>query len=56
MQSITKPSELKNKPDCTCKHKLTGTGAVFYQSLGWLYCANCKGVQPIRKPIDTNKE
>ena len=36
---------------CSCKHELSGTGAVFFQSLGVIYCNECKGHQPIRKPI-----
>lgn len=36
---------------CSCKHELSGTGAVFFQSLGIIYCNECKGQQPIRKPI-----
>ena len=36
---------------CQCNHKLQGTG-VFYQSVGLIQCAACKGWQPIRKPIE----
>lgn len=36
---------------CSCKHELSGTGAVFFQSLGIIYCNECKGQQQIRKPI-----
>lgn len=36
---------------CECDHKLQGTGAVFFQSIGWLYCVNCRGWQRIRKPV-----
>lgn len=36
---------------CSCKHELSGTGAVFFQSLGIIYCNECRGHQPIRKPI-----
>lgn len=35
---------------CEHDHKLQGTG-VFYQSVGLLQCAECKGWQLIRKPI-----
>ena len=35
---------------CEHDHKLMGT-AVFYQSVGLLQCAECKGWQLIRKPI-----
>ena len=37
---------------CRCDHKLQGTGAVFYQSTKLLQCANCKGWQMVRKPIE----
>ena len=36
---------------CRHKHKLQGTGAVFFQSIGWLQCNRCKGWQRIRKSI-----
>lgn len=36
---------------CRHKHRLQGTGAVFYQSVDLLQCARCKGWQEIRKPI-----
>lgn len=36
---------------CECKHEIGGSGAIFFQSLGILYCNECKGTQPIRKPI-----
>ena len=37
---------------CGCDHKLQGTGAVFYQSVGLIQCANCSGWQRVRKPIE----
>lgn len=37
---------------CRCDHKLQGTGAIFYQSTKLLQCANCKGWQMVRKPIE----
>lgn len=40
---------------CECDHKLNGTGAVFFQSLGILKCAECNGFQAIRKPVDIKK-
>lgn len=43
--------ELKDKPTCTCDHRLNGTGAVFLQSHGVLICGVCRGAQKIRKPI-----
>lgn len=36
---------------CECKHRLFGSGAMFYQSVGLLQCANCGGWQRIKKPI-----
>ena len=42
--------EADPKP-CTHDHKLQGTGAVFYQSVGLLQCAICGGWQLIKKPI-----
>lgn len=53
MKTTTKTDNFdpeKEKP-CNCDHKLQGSGAVFLQSIGWLYCSNCKGWQRIRKPI-----
>ncbi len=41
----------KDPRECTCPHQLAGTG-VFYQSVGLIQCAACKGWQLIRKPID----
>ena len=38
--------------ECLHDHKRIGTGAVFYQSVGLLQCADCKGWQLIRKPIN----
>lgn len=35
---------------CTCDHELQGTG-VFYQSVGLIYCPECKGYQLIKRPI-----
>lgn len=36
---------------CRHKHKMQGTGAVFFHSIGWLQCNKCKGWQRIRKLI-----
>jgi hypothetical protein len=36
--------------ECKHDHKLMGTGAVFYQSVGLLQCAHCRGWALIRKP------
>lgn len=41
----------KEAKECVCDHQLAGTG-VFYQSVGLIQCADCKGWQLIRKPID----
>ena len=37
---------------CVHKHQLGGTGAVFFQSLGFLKCAECGGYQAIKKPLN----
>ncbi|MNC28628.1 hypothetical protein D3C81_1822930 [compost metagenome] len=36
---------------CEHDHKLQGTGAVFFQSVGLIQCALCGGWQLIRKPV-----
>lgn len=36
---------------CQCKHEIIGSGGVFFQSLGVIYCNECRGTQEIRKPI-----
>lgn len=43
----------KRRPivECTHKHQIQGTGAVFYQSVGVLECIHCQGWQLIRKGI-----
>jgi len=42
----------ENGKECRCKgHKLQDTGAVFFQSLGFLYCANCGGWQKIKHEL-----
>jgi len=46
---MTQPTP--NDKECHCNHRLTGTGAVFYQSTGWLVCTVCRGWARIRKPI-----
>ena len=38
--------------ECICDHKLQNTGAVFFQSIGILHCADCRGWQLIRRPIE----
>lgn len=45
-------SQEENPSLCRCDHKLQGTGAIFYQSTKLLQCANCKGWQMVRKPIE----
>lgn len=51
-QHTTQPPE--HYKTCHCKHKLQGTGAIFYQSTGYLYCTICTGWQHINKPIYPN--
>ena len=36
---------------CECSHEIGGSGGIFFQSLGVIYCNECTGTQPIRKPI-----
>lgn len=36
---------------CRHRHQLNGTGAIFFQSLGFLKCAKCNGFQAIKKPL-----
>jgi hypothetical protein len=50
LQRCAKNLEFSEKV-CSCKHELSGTGGVFLQSLGIILCNECKGEQPIRKPI-----
>jgi hypothetical protein len=45
----TTPPE--NHTECLCDHQLFGSGGVFFQSTGWICCANCNGWQKIRKAI-----
>ncbi len=46
------PEELKHRPICECDHKLNNTGGVFLQSVGYIMCAMCSGIQKIRKPVN----
>ncbi|MFV1943514.1 hypothetical protein VPH49_22120 [Pseudomonas luteola] len=46
--SCTPPPGAKT---CRHKHKFQGTGAVFYQSTGWIECAKCRGWQRIKKAV-----
>lgn len=36
---------------CSCKHELSGTGAVFLRSYGVLYCNECSGLQKIKRVL-----
>lgn len=36
---------------CSCKHEISGSGGIFLQSLGIIYCNECRGTQVIRNPI-----
>lgn len=36
---------------CSCKHELSGTGAIFLRSYGVLYCNECSGLQKIKREI-----
>lgn len=46
-----KDTETSEASLCLCDHKLGGSGAIFLQSHGLLYCNNCRGYQLIRKPL-----
>lgn len=48
-EKVTSFTGEKSPKGCQCDHKLLGTGAVFYQSVGVLQCAVCDGWQLIRK-------
>lgn len=41
--------------ECPHDHKLQGTGAVFFQSVGLLRCSLCYGWQLIRKPVSITR-
>lgn len=51
---LVETCDLEFTSTCKCDHKLQDSGAVFLQSLGFLYCAlpGCGGYQRIRKPVD----
>lgn len=52
LQALVRPFTGEDKVlPCTHEHQLQGTG-VFYQSVGLIQCATCKGWQLIRKPIE----
>ena len=36
---------------CRHKHRLQNTGGIFYQSVGLMQCAKCRGWQEIRKGV-----
>lgn len=40
-----------NPTECKHNHKLQGTGAVYYYSVGLIQCLECGGWQEIRKQI-----
>ena len=50
-QQVARFSGDKRITLCRHKHKLQGTGAVFFQSVGLLQCAKCRGWQKIEKGI-----
>ena len=47
---VLRPGETPH--ECRCDHALIGSGAVFFQSRGILFCNNCRGFQLIRKPVE----
>lgn len=36
---------------CCCEHKAQGTGAIFLDSVGVLYCNECRGWQVIKRKL-----
>jgi hypothetical protein len=51
LRQLVESSDLTFTGTCRHKHKLNGTGAVFYQSLGFLECGKCRKFQAIKKPL-----
>lgn len=51
LRELVESSDLTFTFSCRCKHELNGTGAVFFQSLGFLKC-HCGGFQAIKKPLN----
>lgn len=51
LRDLVESSELTYTGKCKHKHQLAGTGAVFFQSLGFLRCDKCKKFQAIKKPL-----
>ncbi len=51
LSDMVRKAEMQWTNVCRHKHQLGGTGAVFFQSLGFLRCAECGGYQAIKKPL-----
>lgn len=51
LEAVQAFAEEVNPRICTCDHKLQGSGAVFFQSVGLLHCSVCRGWQLIRKGV-----
>lgn len=52
LRDLVESSDLTFTGVCRHKHELNGSGAVFYQSLGFLQCAKCGKFQAIKKPLN----
>lgn len=52
LKSLVASSDLTFTGTCRHKHRLIGTGAVFFQSLGFLRCGKCGKFQAIKKPLN----
>lgn len=51
LKALVESSDLTYTGRCKHKHQLAGTGAMFFQSLGFLLCGKCKKYQLIKKPL-----
>jgi len=51
LKALVESSDLTYTGLCKHKHQLGGTGAIFFQSLGFLRCDHCKKYQAIKKPL-----
>jgi hypothetical protein len=51
LKALVESSDLTYTGHCKHKHELNGSGAIFFQSLGFLRCGKCKKYQAIKKPL-----
>lgn len=52
LRELVESSDLTFTGKCKHKHQLNGSGAIFFQSLGFLRCDKCKKYQTIKKPLN----